>query len=100
MPKPSLGNWSKRARRCIESARSRADNAAARCAAGRAAGARTRTGPRSIMRDPRRVAVLISGRGSNMRALVEQANGYEVVLVASNKPEAPGLDYARSAGIP
>ena len=52
------------------------------------------------MRDPRRVAVLISGRGSNMRALIEQADGYEVALVASNKPQAPGLEYARSAGVP
>ncbi len=52
------------------------------------------------MRDPKRVAILISGRGSNMRALIEQARGYEVVLIASNKPQAPGLDYARSAGIP
>ena len=52
------------------------------------------------MRDPRRVAILISGRGSNMRALVEQAQGYEVVLIASNKPYAPGLDWARSAGLP
>jgi hypothetical protein len=52
------------------------------------------------MRDPRRVAVLISGRGSNMRALVEQSSGYEIVLVASNKPLAAGLDWARSAGIP
>ena len=52
------------------------------------------------MRDPRRVAVLISGRGSNMRALVEQANGYEVVLVASNKPDAPGLEWARDQGVP
>jgi phosphoribosylglycinamide formyltransferase-1 len=52
------------------------------------------------MADPRRVAILISGRGSNMRALVEQARGYEVVLVASNKPQAPGLDWARGRGLP
>ena len=47
-----------------------------------------------------RVAVLISGRGTNMRALVERATGYEVVLVASNKSLAAGLDWARGAGIP
>ena len=52
------------------------------------------------MRDPKRVAILISGRGSNMRALVEKARGYEVVLVASNKPQAQGLEWARSAGLP
>ena len=52
------------------------------------------------MADPRRVAVLISGRGSNMRAIVEQANGYEVVLVGSNKPHAGGLDWARARGLP
>jgi phosphoribosylglycinamide formyltransferase-1 len=51
------------------------------------------------MRDPRRVAILISGRGSNMRALVEQANGYQVTLVVSNKPEAPGLTWAREQGL-
>ena len=51
------------------------------------------------MRDPKRVAVLISGRGSNMRALIEQAAGYEVALVASNRPDAAGLDYARGAGV-
>ena len=50
--------------------------------------------------DPGRVAILISGRGSNMRALVEQASGYEVVLVASNKPQAEGLDWARARGLP
>lgn len=50
--------------------------------------------------DKRRVAVLISGRGSNMKAIVEQANGYEVVLVASNKPLAPGLAWARQQAIP
>ena len=35
-----------------------------------------------------------------MRALVERAKDYEVVLVASNKPYAEGLDWARSNGIP
>ena len=50
--------------------------------------------------DPRRVAILISGRGSNMRALVEHASGYEVVLVASNKLQAEGLDWARARGLP
>ncbi len=52
------------------------------------------------MADPRRVAILISGRGSNMRALVEQADGYEVVLVASNKPQSEGLEWARRRGLP
>ena len=51
------------------------------------------------MRDPRRVAILISGRGSNMRALVEKADGYEVVLVASNKPDADGLGWAEQRGL-
>lgn len=51
------------------------------------------------MRDPRRVAILISGRGSNMRALAEQALNYSVVLVASNKEQAPGLDWAREHGL-
>jgi phosphoribosylglycinamide formyltransferase-1 len=50
--------------------------------------------------DRRRVAVLISGRGSNMKAIVEQADGYDVVLVASNKPLAPGLAWARNQAIP
>ncbi len=52
------------------------------------------------MADRRRVAVLISGRGSNMRALIERADGYEVVLVAANKIHAPGLDTARALGLP
>jgi phosphoribosylglycinamide formyltransferase-1 len=51
-------------------------------------------------RDKRRVAVLISGRGSNMRALVEQAKGYEVVLVASNKQHDAGHALAREREIP
>jgi phosphoribosylglycinamide formyltransferase-1 len=52
------------------------------------------------MREPRRVGILISGRGSNMRALVEKAKGYEVVLIASNKPDAAGLDWAKVQGLP
>lgn len=51
------------------------------------------------MRDPRRVAILISGRGSNMRALVEDASGYEVALIASNKPQAPGIAWAHERGL-
>lgn len=51
-------------------------------------------------RDKRRVAVLISGRGSNMKALVDAANGYEVILVASNNPLSPGLSWARDRAIP
>lgn len=51
------------------------------------------------MRDPKRVAILISGRGSNMRALVERASGYEVALVASNKPDAVGLTWARDRNL-
>jgi len=50
-----------------------------------------------------KVAVLISGRGSNMTALVEAARApdcpYEVVLVLSNRPDAEGLTLARAAGI-
>jgi len=35
-----------------------------------------------------------------MQALVEHAKGYEMVLVVSNKPHAPGLDWARARGLP
>ena len=51
----------------------------------------------------KRVAVLISGRGSNMAALIEAAkdNSYpaEIALVVSNRPDAGGLVSARAAGI-
>jgi formyltetrahydrofolate-dependent phosphoribosylglycinamide formyltransferase len=48
----------------------------------------------------KRVAILLSGRGSNMQALVEHADGYEVALVASNKPDAAGIAWARERGLP
>jgi phosphoribosylglycinamide formyltransferase-1 len=51
----------------------------------------------------KRVAVLISGRGSNMASLIEAAKDKnypaEIALVLSNRPEAAGLDIARAAGI-
>jgi phosphoribosylglycinamide formyltransferase-1 len=49
-----------------------------------------------------RVGVLISGRGSNLEALIAAAGpAYpaEIVLVISNRPEAPGLAHAVRAGI-
>jgi phosphoribosylglycinamide formyltransferase-1 len=51
----------------------------------------------------KRVAVLISGRGSNMVALIEAANDpaypAQIVLVLSNDAAAQGLDRARASGI-
>ena len=51
----------------------------------------------------KRVAVLISGRGSNMAALIAAAKDpnypAEIALVVSNRPDAAGLALAREAGI-
>jgi phosphoribosylglycinamide formyltransferase-1 len=51
----------------------------------------------------RRVAILISGRGSNMAALIQAsaAEDYpaEIALVVSNRADAPGLEKARQAGV-
>ena len=50
-----------------------------------------------------RTGVLISGRGSNMVALIEAARNpdfpAEVALVLSDKPQAAGLEAARAAGV-
>ncbi len=43
--------------------------------------------------------ILISGRGSNMRALVEAKPGIDFAGVISNRPDAAGLDWARAHGI-
>ena len=52
----------------------------------------------------KRVAILISGRGSNMMALVEAARApdypAEVVAVLSNRADAAGLAWAQAQGIP
>jgi phosphoribosylglycinamide formyltransferase-1 len=51
----------------------------------------------------RRVAILISGRGSNMAALIKaaEASDYpaEIVAVISNRGDAPGLDKAKASGV-
>lgn len=51
-----------------------------------------------------RVAILISGRGSNMMRLVEAARApaypAEIVAVISNRPEAEGLAWAAAEGLP
>jgi phosphoribosylglycinamide formyltransferase 1 len=51
-----------------------------------------------------KVGVLISGRGSNMAALIEACADRkfpaEIVLVLSNNPGAKGLELAVAAGIP
>jgi len=51
----------------------------------------------------RRVAILISGRGSNMAALIDAAKSAdfpaEIVAVISNRADAPGLEKAEASGI-
>jgi phosphoribosylglycinamide formyltransferase-1 len=49
-----------------------------------------------------RIAVLASGTGTNLQAILDQVHGtggVEVVAVASNKPDAMALERAREAGI-
>jgi phosphoribosylglycinamide formyltransferase 1 len=54
--------------------------------------------------DTKRIGVLLSGRGSNLQALIEAqgraALGGEIAVVFSNVEQAPGLERARRAGIP
>lgn len=56
------------------------------------------------MAERARVAILISGRGSNMAALIYAAKAddcpYEVVLVTGDRAEAPGLAVAEAEGVP
>ena len=50
-----------------------------------------------------RIAIFISGRGSNMQALVEAARApdypAEIALVIANRPDAPGLAWAKAQGL-
>lgn len=56
------------------------------------------------MRAMRNIVILISGRGSNMQAVVEAAEVQNwparIAAVISNRPDATGLDFARARGIP
>jgi phosphoribosylglycinamide formyltransferase-1 len=50
-----------------------------------------------------RFAVLVSGAGSNLQALIDRAHGHggaELVAVGSDKPDAPALERARAVRIP
>lgn len=64
----------------------------------------TPSAPPSGPARPQRLAILISGRGSNMHALVEacerEAWPAEIVGVISNRPEAAGLAWAAARGLP
>ena len=56
------------------------------------------------MADQARIAILISGRGSNMAALIYAGRAddcpYEVALVTGDTPDAPGLALAEAEGVP
>ena len=46
------------------------------------------------------ILACISGRGSNLKSIIEQAKGYRVVAIVSDNPTAPGLNYGKEFGIP
>ncbi len=54
--------------------------------------------------EPRRTAILISGTGTNLQALIDATSGGDhparIVLVISNRPDAGGLERAARSGIP
>lgn len=70
----------------------------------RATGSRVSPSPDTAAGQRLRVAVLLSGRGSNLGALIAARDAgvlpIDLVLAASDKPAAPGLALARSAGVP
>jgi len=45
------------------------------------------------------IVVLLSGRGSNFQALTQRLSDAHICAVISDKPEAPGLEFARDHGI-
>ena len=59
--------------------------------------------PRAASREPQAIGVLISGRGSNLQALIDAIDEgrlpARIAIVISNRADAGGLDRARAAGI-
>jgi phosphoribosylglycinamide formyltransferase-1 len=59
--------------------------------------------PRGSRPEPRRLGVLISGRGSNLKAIIDAIEqrrlDASIAIVISNRADAPGLEHARRAGI-
>jgi phosphoribosylglycinamide formyltransferase-1 len=53
-----------------------------------------------VLARPIRVVVLLSGRGSNFQAIAEARLPIDIAAVISNRPQAAGLEYARSRGLP
>lgn len=47
----------------------------------------------------KKIVILISGRGSNMRAIIEAKLPYKICGVFSNNPDAEGISHAKHAGI-
>lgn len=60
-------------------------------------------GRKATQSDPLRLAVLISGTGSNMEAIIHETQSgrlpAKVEIVISDRPDAPGLEKARSLGV-
>ena len=59
--------------------------------------------PGTANREPRTIGVLISGRGSNLQALIDAVGdgtlAARIAVVISNKANAGGLEHARAAGV-
>mgnify|MGYP000359492986 CR=1 FL=1 len=57
----------------------------------------------STVNTPKKIAVLISGHGSNLQAIIEHQQQhkalYEITLVISNRPNAYGIERAKKANI-
>jgi phosphoribosylglycinamide formyltransferase-1 len=58
---------------------------------------------RAFRAGSRRIGVLISGRGSNLQAIIEAVAGgrldAEIAVVISNRPDAHGIERAKAAGV-